>query len=81
MEATLRTQIQDRDQIIRQLQTDVATSNVALENCRQECDNRLTEKRREIEMLKQEKEEWSSLRRRLEKEKVTLEIKVCVFIG
>ncbi|PIK60249.1 putative trichohyalin [Apostichopus japonicus] len=76
MEAALKTQIQDRDQIIRQLQTDVATKNVALENCQRDCDNRLTEKRREMDRLLKEKEEWNTLRRKLEQDKVVLEIKV-----
>lgn len=76
MEVSLKRQIEDRDQIIKQLQTDVATKNVALENCKRDCNNRITEKRREMERLLQEKEEWNNMRRKLEQDKVALEIKV-----
>ncbi|XP_071479005.1 uncharacterized protein [Diadema antillarum] len=76
IETLLRAQLEDHKQAIKQLQTEVATKNVALETANFTLDNKMAEKAREAEQLMRERDEHSEARRRLEQEKMVLEIKI-----
>ncbi|XP_038076508.1 myosin-9-like isoform X2 [Patiria miniata] len=75
-ESTLRSQLLERSHTINQLQAEIATKNIALESMRQGLDARVDSKNQEISELMREKEELNETRRRLEQEKLVLEIKV-----
>lgn len=76
IETLLRAQLDEHKQIIKQLQTEVATKNVALENVTVGMEDRMVDKAREMERVIKERDEHSDARRRLEQEKLVLEIKV-----
>ncbi|XP_022109970.1 myosin-11-like isoform X2 [Acanthaster planci] len=75
-ESALRSQLVERSHTINQLQAEMAAKNVALETMRQGLDARVDGKNQEIGELMREKEELNETRRRLEQEKLVLEIKV-----
>ena len=75
-ESTLRSQLLERSHTINQLQGEIATRSLALETLRQGMDTRLTDKNREIDELIKAREEVNENRRKLEQEKLILEIKV-----
>eukprot|EP00057_Strongylocentrotus_purpuratus_P020824 XP_011675298.1 PREDICTED: trichohyalin [Strongylocentrotus purpuratus] len=76
IETLLRAQLDEHKQIIKQLQTEVATKNVALENVTVGMEDRMVDKAREMERVIKERDEHSDARRRLEQEKLVLEIKI-----
>eukprot|EP00057_Strongylocentrotus_purpuratus_P023608 XP_011678082.1 PREDICTED: trichohyalin [Strongylocentrotus purpuratus] len=76
IETLLRAQLDEHKQIIKQLQTEVATKNVALENVTFGMEDRMVDKAREMERVIKERDEHSDARRRLEQEKLVLEIKI-----
>ena len=69
-------QLEERNQIIQQLQSDIASKNIAMENLRQGVDNRVVEKIRELEDVLQERDDLDEARRRLDQQKLALEIKL-----
>ena len=75
-ESALRSQLLERSHAINQLQAEIAAKNVALESMRQGLDARVDGKNQEIAELMKDKGELSETRRRLEQEKLVLEIKV-----
>ncbi|XP_041464987.1 myosin-11-like isoform X3 [Lytechinus variegatus] len=76
IETILRSQLDEHKQIIKQLQTEVATKNVALENATVGMEERMVDKAREMERVIKERDEHCDARRRLEQEKLVLEIKI-----
>ena len=76
IETTLKMQLEERNQIIQQLQSDIASKNIAMENLRQGVDNRVVEKIRELEDVLQERDDLDEARRRLDQQKLALEIKL-----
>ncbi|XP_033634679.1 myosin-11-like isoform X2 [Asterias rubens] len=75
-EPLLRSQLLERSHTINQLQGEIATKSIAMETMRQGIDSRLSDKNRELDELIREKEEINEVRRKLEQEKLVLEIKV-----
>ena len=69
-------QLEERNQIIQQLQSDIASKNIAMENLRQGVDNRVMEKIRELEDVLQERDDLDEARRKLDQQKLALEIKL-----